>query len=123
MYKNIHKELRLKYLMDIFKIKIGKIQLDQDKFVITDTKGKLFTGFVTKGSVNFKVYNENNEEVNISNLEEDNVIKIQTYESNSIDSKEHNNSLIKKIIIKNKYIFNLESSDEFESDNEKNIFN
>jgi hypothetical protein len=104
------------------KIKINSMNLTKDLFIITDTNGKTFTGKILKGSVDFRIYNEDNQEVNLSNIEEGDVIKIQTYDIKSSDLKEEKNNIIKKIIIKNKYVFNSESSDDFKSDDE-NYFN
>jgi hypothetical protein len=104
------------------KIKINSLNLTKDLFIITDTNGKTFTGKILKGSVDFRIYNENNQEVNLSNIEEGDVIKIQTNNIKSFDIKEQKNNIIKKIIIKNKYVFNSESSDDFKSDDE-NYFN
>ena len=104
------------------KIKISSMNLTKDLFIITDTNGKIFTGKILKGSVDFRIYNEDNQEVNLSNIEEGDVIKIQTNNIKSFDLKEQKNNIIKKIIIKNKYVFNSESSDDFKSDDE-NYFN
>jgi hypothetical protein len=100
--------------IQIKKIKINKIQIENNLFKITDTNKNIFIGKIIKGSVNFKIFNENNEEVSINNIEEGDIIKIQTSDKKLEDLHEQKNSLIKKIIIKNKYTFNLESSEEFE---------
>jgi hypothetical protein len=100
------------------KIKINSVNLTKNLFIITDTNGKTFTGNILKGSVDFRIYNEDNQEVNLSNIEEGDVIKIQTTNIKSSDLKEQKNNIIKKIIIKNKYVFNSESSDDFKSDDE-----
>lgn len=104
------------------KIKIHSMNLTKDFITITDTNGKTFTGKILKGSVDFHIYNENNQEVSLSNIEEGDIIKIQTINIKSSDLKEQKNNIIKKIIIKNKYVFNSESSDDFKSDDE-NYFN
>ena len=86
---------------------------------VTHRNEKLgITGNILKGSVDFRIYNEDNEEVNLSNIEEGDVIKIQTISIKSSDLKEQKNNIIKKIIIKNKYVFNSESSDDIKSDDE-----
>lgn len=100
------------------KIKINSLKFTQELFVITDTAGKTYTSNIVKGSVGFRVYNEENQEVPISNIEEGDVIKIQTTNSKNSDIKQQKNNIIKKIIIKNKYVFNSESSDDFETDDE-----
>ena len=100
------------------KIKINSMNLTKDLFIITDSNGKTFTGKILKGSVDFRIYNEYNQEVSLSNIEEGDVIKIQTISIKSSDLKEQKNNIIKKIIIKNKYVFNSESSDDIKSDDE-----
>ena len=99
------------------KIKVNLVNFTQELFTITDTEGRTYTSKVTKGSVNFRVYNQDNQEVPISNIEEGEVIKIQIVN----DKIQQKNNIIKKIIIKNKYVFNSESSDDLESDDE-NLF-
>ncbi len=100
------------------KIKINSINITKESFIITDTDGRTFTSKIKKGSVNFQVYNQDNQEVNISNIEEGDVIKIQTINKKSLDKTQQKNNIIKKIIIKNKYVFNSESSDDLETDDE-----
>lgn len=104
--------------MEKKKIIINSISFTNDLFTIKDTNGHEFTGKIVKGSVDFKVYNEDSQEMNISNIEEGDVINILITKNNTIDLKEQKNSIIKKIIIKNKYIFNSESSDDFEVSSE-----
>jgi hypothetical protein len=143
--------------MNKYKIRIGKILLNEsNEFIIESTEGQKFTSKITRGSVNFRIYNENMKEINLSNIEEDDIITIygiiKKEQSESIFKKEvkmeadnllkllgacpgkpgplnplrefeaprekdknlikKNNIIIKKIIIKNKYNFNLESSEE-----------
>jgi hypothetical protein len=100
------------------KIKISSMNLTKDLFTITDINGKTFSGKIFKGSVNFRIYNEDDQEVNLSNIEEGDVIKVYTISKKNSDLKEQKNNIIKKIIIKNKYVFNSESSDDFISDDE-----
>ena len=105
--------------MDKHKITISEIKLENNFFIIRDNLGKTFTGKIIKGSVDFKVFNENNEEVNISNIEEGDIIKIYTSGIKQSDLKEQKNSIIKKIIIKNKYVFNSDCSSDSELEAEK----
>ncbi len=105
--------------MDKNKIKIKQIKIENNLFIINDADGNSYTGEIIKGSVNFKVFNEDNHEVSINNIEEGDVIKIQVLNTQLKDLHKQKNSIIKKIIIKNKYVFNSESSDEFEPDVEK----
>ncbi len=121
------------------KIKVKSINIDKNNFIIESENNHTFTAKIVKGSVNFKIYNENNEEVNLSNLEEGTLI--QVYENVSLKPDENNdvnkllkllgekklidtnnnfkkteqkNSIINKIIIKNKYIFNSDSSENYD---------
>jgi hypothetical protein len=104
------------------KIKINSINYTNNLFIIKDITNNLFTGKIIKGSVNFKVFNEDNQEVNIGNIEEGDVVKIYTVKNKTFDLKEQKNSIIKKIIIKNKYVFNSDTSDDCEVSYE-NYFN
>jgi len=121
------------------KIKIKLINIDKNNFFIESENNQTFTSKIIKGSVDFKIYNENNEEVNLSNLEVGDLIQI--YENNNSKPNESNdvnkllklldetnynnannylkkteqkNSIINKIIIKNKYIFNSDSSENYD---------
>lgn len=121
------------------KIKIKLINIDKNNFIIESENNQTFTSKIIKGSVDFKIYNENNEEVNLSNLEVGDLIQI--YENNNSKPNESNdvnkllklldetnynnannylkkteqkNSIINKIIIKNKYIFNSDSSENYD---------
>jgi TusA-related sulfurtransferase len=116
--------------MEKHKIKIGKINLENDNFIIISENRQEFFGKIIKGSVNFKVYNETNQEVDISNLEEGDIIKIYTNKKiqksdlkklNAVSTNQNmnndskNNSIINKILIKNKYVFNSDSSEEWDN--------
>jgi hypothetical protein len=121
------------------KIKIKSINIDKNNFIIESENDQMFTSKIIKGSVDFKIYNENNEEVNLSNLEVGDLI--QVYENidlkpdennevnkllkllgesnyininNNFKKTEQKNSIINKIIIKNKYIFNSDSSENYD---------
>ena len=121
------------------KIKVKSININKNNFIIESENNQTFTSKIVKGSVDFKIYNENNEEVNLSNLEEGALI--QVYENVSLKPDENNdvnkllkllgetklidtnnnfkkteqkNSIINKIIIKNKYIFNSDSSENYD---------
>jgi hypothetical protein len=86
------------------KIKINKIDITQNLFTITSHKNDIYTAPIIRGSVDFKIYNENGKEVHLGNLEENDMITVYFNNSNI-------NSII-KIKIKNKYVFNSDSSDE-----------
>ena len=86
------------------KIKINKIDITQNLFTITSHKNEIYTAPIIRGSVDFKIYNMNGDEVHLGNLEENDIITIYSNNTNI-------NSII-KIKIKNKYVFNSDSSDE-----------
>ena len=115
------------------KIKIKSINIDKNNFIIESENNLTFISKIIKGSVDFKIYNENNEEDYLSNLEVGDLI--QVYEitdskpekkdvdklltlldnkNNNFKKSEQKNSIINKIIIKNKYIFNSESSENYD---------
>lgn len=120
--------------MKKYKIKIGKINLENQDFIIISDKNLEFHGKIIKGSVNFRVYNESKQEVNISNIEEGDIVKIYTNDqinqnksdidklnklltnqnSDNLINTQKNNIIINKILIKNKYVFNSESSEEWD---------
>jgi hypothetical protein len=83
------------------KIKINKINIENDNFIIV-SNNIVYSAPIISGSVMFKIYNENNKEVDLSSIDENDII---TMYSNNINS-------IIKIRIKNKYIFNSDSSEE-----------
>lgn len=91
------------------KIKINKINIENNNFIIVSNKNTVYTAPIISGSVMFKIYNENNKEVDLSSIDENDII---TMYSNNINS-------IIKIRIKNKYTFNSDSSEE--SDKSFNI--
>ncbi len=141
-------------IINKYKIKIGLIDFNENNFKIISDDGKTFISKIKKGSVDFKIFNEHNQEVNLSNLESGDLIQVygsskypsnnhllsndekkdvdsllkliggSTSLNNSLDNNnklgkidEKNSIIIKKIIIKNKYVFNSESSEEFDSYN------
>ena len=87
--------------MKKIKIKINKINIENDNFIIV-SNNDVYTAPIISGSVMFKIYNENNKEVDLSSINENDII---TMYSNNINS-------IIKIRIKNKYTFNSDSSEE-----------
>jgi hypothetical protein len=120
------------------KIKVKSIRFDNNNFIIESENDETFVSKIIKGSINFKIFNENDQEVNLSNLEIGELIQVfgisslKPDEKKDIDkllkllggtnfsdknnnfkkSEQKNSIIIKKIIIKNKYIFNSESSEE-----------
>ncbi len=113
------------------KIKIKKIIIDKNNFIIESENNLIFTSKIIKGSVNFKIYNENNDEVNLSNLEIGDLIQVYEITDSKPEKKDvdklltlldnkkfkksdQKNSIINKIIIKNKYVFNSESSENYD---------
>lgn len=114
-----------------YKIKISKLDFDLNNLTIESSNGDQFMSQIKKGSVECKIFNESNQEVNLSNLELDSVItifgsqlknkitdkdKLYNYlvngPDNPNDNTEKNIIVIKKIIVKNNYVFNSDSSDE-----------
>ncbi len=101
--------------MNKYFIKIKKIEILNDYIIITSYENQIFTSHIIKGSIKFKIYNNiiikkstnlQYQEIGLNNLEEnDNVI---IYGDKNIDKY----ICIKKIKIKNKYIFNSDSSTE-----------
>lgn len=92
--------------MQEHKIKISKIKLNKDSLIIKDILKRRFVIPIIKGSIDCKIYNENNNEVCLSDINKGDNIKIYT------DLQK--NDIIKKIIVKNNYIFNNESSESSE---------
>ena len=84
-------------------IKITKIDIIDDKFIIFDDKlpTEIYKIDIIKGSINCKIYNSDKEELSLDKLEEENIIKIYSIKN-----------IIKKIIILNNYILSSESSNE-----------
>jgi len=72
------------------------------------TDDQLFVSKIKKGSVCFQIFDEDNHEKHLGCLEDNMLIKIVGFLNN-----EENNIIIKKIFIKNKYVFNSDSSDDF----------
>ena len=98
--------------MNKYKIVIKQIIITSELFTIISTNDINFISKINKGSINFKIYNEDCQEVNLSNIEEGDIIYIYTqsiYKSIDLIDKP---IIIKKILIKNKYIFNSESSND-----------
>ena len=131
-----------------YKIKISSIDFNNNHFIIRSDNGQIFESKIKKGSVDFKIFNQHDQEVNLSNLESGDLIQIfgmskpndqilkleddnninelvrliggsNIYINNSkLEKKDQKNSIIiKKIIIRNKYVFTSETSEEFDSYN------
>jgi hypothetical protein len=88
--------------MEKYKIKINKLEILNDTLIINNK----FTANIIKGSVNFIIYNQAYEEINLSSLKENNLITIYGVQ------KKTKNIIIKKIIVKNNYVFHSDSSEE-----------
>lgn len=89
------------------KIKIEKIDIIDNLFIIKPSNDKTYYSKIIKGSVNFTIFNESKQELNLNNIEIGDIIKIYGKKN-----KENNNIIINKIIVKNKYFFNSESDSE-----------
>ena len=123
-----------------YKIKIRKIDLNSNNFRIESEDGKIFITSIKKGSIQCRIFNESNQEVNLGSLEENSLLTIIGSEMNDSkisdehrmynylindlennepkknennENKEKNIIVIKKIIVKNNYVFNSDSSDEY----------
>jgi hypothetical protein len=111
-----------------YKIKISKIDIIDNNFIIESDNGKVFMAPIKKGSIQCKIFNESNQEVNLSNIEKNNLVtiigsnqetisdnrKIYNCLTNNLPNElETNNIIMKKIIVKNNYVFNSDSSDEY----------
>ena len=95
--------------MERYKIKINKINIENDKISIND----IYISMIYKGSVDFRIFNESDKEMSLSNIDMGDMITIYGTKNN-----ENNNIYIKKIKIKDKYVLvsDSENSDimEFE---------
>ena len=96
-----------------FKIKVKKIEINQNNLnIISENNDKIFISPIIKGSIKCKIFNESDNEVNLSNIEENSIIKI--YGVNEKNQENKNIVIIKKIQIKNTYIFNSDSSEDID---------
>jgi hypothetical protein len=93
--------------MELYRIQIDDFIISTDNIIIKYKKDKFISNIV-KGSIDFKIVNEDNREIPLSYINVGDKIKIY---GNKIGK---NNIIIKKIIIKNKYIFNSESSEDLD---------
>ena len=89
-----------------YKIKINNILLTSNSFTIKSTDNIIFKSPIIKGSIGFKIYNENNNEVNLSNINNNDLIIIYG------NDNEEDVINIHKIVIKNNYVLNSDSSDD-----------
>lgn len=102
-----------------YKIKISKMDITNNQLIIESDDGKQFVSEIKKGSVNFKIFNETEQEVNLGNLEENKLVTIfgslNIINENKLMEKnkdKKNIIIINKIRVKNNYIFDSESSDD-----------
>ena len=128
-------------LLNKYKIKINKIDFNSNNFKIESDNGIIFMTPVIKGSIQCKIFNESNQEVNLSSIKENSLVTIISStnypvikevkisditslhkhldndlvnnELNKSENKEKNIIVIKKIIVKNNYVFNSDSSEEY----------
>jgi hypothetical protein len=89
------------------KIKISKINIENDIFSILSHNNEIFNADIIKGSVRFKIYNENKDEIYLNGIEEGDIITVY-----STSDKNKNINNIIKIKMQNKYILNSDSSEE-----------
>jgi len=88
------------------KIIITKFQ-QKDNFLIVNSDNILYMLEVKNGTINTKIKNCQGELVGINYLEEGDIVKVKG------NKYKPNKFIIKKIYIKTKYIFNSESSEEY----------
>ena len=81
---------------------------DKEDLILNNENNIKYLLKIKDGTIKVIIKNCQGEEVGINYLEEGDVVKIKGYK---IDK---NKIIIKKIYIKTKYIFNSESSDDFE---------
>jgi hypothetical protein len=98
--------------MNKYKIVIKQIIITPELFTIISTNDIKFISKINKGSIDFKIYNEDNHQVNLSNINESDIVQIYTNSIYKSIDLINQTIIIKKILIKNKYIFNSESSDD-----------
>ena len=89
--------------MEKYKVKINTIDIDNNYFIIN----KLYYGEIIKGSVMIKIYDDDMNQQSLQMLEENDIVTIY-----GIMDKTKNNIVINKILIKNKYIFHSDSSED-----------
>ena len=95
-----------------YKIVIKQIIITPEVFKIISTDGINFISKINKGSIKFKIYNEDNQQVNLCNINEGDIVNIYTKQLYKSIDLINQTIIIKKILIKNKYIFHSESSDD-----------
>ena len=109
--------------MHKYKIKISKIDIIQSFFVLLSNNDELYYSNIIKGTIDFRIYNDNNMEINLDSINEgDNITIYGVKEDNKLIIK--NNTIsnynkntiinIKKIKIKAKYKFIEDSDEEYE---------
>ena len=81
--------------MNYIRTKINNIIISDSQYILKCNNIDYISPIIL-GTINFILYNEYNEEINICNLEENDIIKI-------FFIKDNNNNIIKKILMKNKY--------------------
>ena len=75
------------------KIKIKSLNIDKNNFIIESDNNLIFTSRIIKGSVDFKIYNENNQEVYLSNLEVGDLIQVYQLTDSKPEKKDVNKLL------------------------------
>jgi hypothetical protein len=83
-------------------IKIKNINIINNKYIILSYNNIEFVSSIYKGNVNFNIFNEYKKQLSLDILNVNDIINIY-YNNNN-----NNINIIKKIIIKYKYIFNNE---------------
>ena len=103
-----------------YKIKISKIDIIHSFFLLLSDKNELYYSNITKGTVDFRLYNDNNIELYLNNINEGDNITIYGVKGNNIlinnlpDYNKNTIINIKKIKIKAKYKFIEDSDEEYE---------
>lgn len=129
---------KLREQLNKYKIKISKIDFNSNDFRIESDDGTIFITPIKKGSIQCKIFNESNQEVSLSSIEENSLVTIIGSTNSSVieetkisdkqklynylvnnehvksEIKEKNIIVIRKIIVKNNYVFNYNSSEEYD---------
>ena len=97
---------KLREQLNKYKIKISKIDFNSNDFRIESDDGTIFITPIKKGSIQCKIFNESNQEVSLSSIEENSLVTIIGSTNSSVieETKRSDKQKLYKYLVNNEHV-------------------